>query len=171
MFVDRMAVARTVVGAGLKSIGSVARIQDIPQEQKALRSQAIQREAILVGSIFAASLALEFLLGRFLKRKNEFIKFIPQAIAYTLAEWVSRKLSTYDEILKSSLRVPQPQQPKDTFVKQALAVDDDDEDDIQAVRRFSPSLARPSYLPEPSVNFAQGQRAYYQQPAQMRGFY
>ncbi len=48
------ALSRTLIGSGLKLIGAMARIGDIPQQYPDLREKAIQRELSVVGIIFLA---------------------------------------------------------------------------------------------------------------------
>lgn len=169
MLITSAAMHRSLLGAGLKSIGMVARVNDIPQESRQLRRDIATRELWVVGLIFGASLALEALFTRMRPgvRNNLFVQFVPQAIAYGVAEWLSRKF------------IP----VKETF-KQALADEDDDGEfsrgNFSSLPAFTAKDETPaclSYSENPFKPQAVLQQTapywvpYASQPAGMRAFY
>jgi hypothetical protein len=108
MLITKTDVLRSLIGVGPKAIGAVARIWDVPNDCKELKKKVIDREISAVIVVTVASLVLTPLLQLFKPstRNNRLVQFIPTAIAYTLAEWWSRKSTNYNAIFTQSLKGP-----------------------------------------------------------------
>ena len=127
MMINQAALTRafynSVVGTGLKSIGSLTRLSDIPADHQELRARTRSRELTVLALTFVAGLALELgtsLLGPKI-RKNPIMEFIPQALAIYLSEVASRRLTNYSEALRGALET-KPETPvvSDWFQRQVL---------------------------------------------------
>ncbi len=150
--ISRVALNRTLIGTGLKSIGTMARIYDIPREHTELRRKIAIREAFVVGTIFVASLLVESLF-RLLKpamRKNPVIQFIPQAVAYGFAEWLSREVFPVKESFKKMLDNENAEEPEGTSNERLEKSDDDHEPTAAYVlSESSEALAQPLFKAAP----------------------
>ncbi len=107
---------RTLVGTGLKSIGTIARVNDYPKEFSTLRNQALKRELTVMGMIFMTSMTLEGVfalikpaLSEAFKKSAWFqvLQFVPQVAAYIFSEWSSRKIIPFNQSFEAVLKASQ----------------------------------------------------------------
>lgn len=178
-------VYRSLLGAGLKSIGGVYRVNDIPDTHPKLRRQMMMREGLVVLAILGTSILLEGVFSKAMPRLNknlsenlvQLAEFVPQALAYALAETVSRKVFPVRETLEKAFdddgdgdNPPSGQGTVKPFVSPQS-------NPFMAQRYPQTSRARQMLQPPTPPTLFQAQSYYMdnwdtrRQPVTMRGFY
>jgi hypothetical protein len=132
--IDSGMVYRSALGAGLKSIGGLYRVQDMPEAQQKLKRQVFMREALVVGAIFVASIFLEGAFANLMPRLKkslsegmiQLVQFVPQALAYVVAESGSRQVFPVRQSFEKALEeeneaafTPNPVPRENPFVTSA----------------------------------------------------
>jgi hypothetical protein len=104
--------SRILMGTSLKAVGSFARLGDYHEAgDPALMKAAVRREVSMLGTVAAATYGLEHLYANMqglyrvfpkLANHRNMMQFVPLAVAYALAEGVSKKVSGLGAQLKHS---------------------------------------------------------------------
>lgn len=120
MYIDKSARTRTYVGTLLKLIGAIFRVGDVPPQYRELQKKVLIRELIVIGIILPTSLALEAMSSKFVParlRENILLQFVPQALAYCFAEYISRRITSFNETMQQTLTASQTPLPTTMFAQ------------------------------------------------------